>query len=123
MGIVLGIELKLATNFASWERKIGRLGPSSSWACMIFLFQNVIGTKTAKETWNCLLKIYEAKGLTNMLFLRHQLFAYKMNSTNNMLDHINKIKSMGQQLGTIGVKLEANDLVMLLCNLQSLSTT
>jgi hypothetical protein len=90
---------------------------------MIFLFQNVIGTKTAKETWNCLLKIYEAKGLTNMLFLRHQLFAYKMNSTNNMLDHINKIKSMGQQLGTIGVKLEANDLVMLLCNLQSLSTT
>jgi hypothetical protein len=59
------------------------------------LLQNVIGAKITKKTWNCFLKIYEAKGLTNILFLICQFFAYKMNSTNSMLDHINKIKSMG----------------------------
>jgi hypothetical protein len=46
-----------------------------------------------------------------------------MNSSDNMLDHIKKVKSMGQQLEAIRVNLEANDLVMvLLCNLQSLTT-
>ncbi len=87
------------------------------------LFQNLIGAKTTKETWNCLLKIYEVKGLANIFILRCQFFAYKTIFTNNMLDHINKIKSMGQQLEAIKVKLETNDLVMLLlCNLQSLTT-
>jgi hypothetical protein len=61
-----------------------------------FLFQNEIGAKTSKQTWDCLLKIYETKGLINKLFLRRQLFVYKMGPTNNMLEHINKIKSMVQ---------------------------
>jgi hypothetical protein len=36
-------------------------------------------------------KIYESKGLVNKLFLKWQMFAYKMTPTNNMLKHIKKI--------------------------------
>jgi hypothetical protein len=57
-----------------------------------FLLQNVIGMKTSKETWDCLLKVYETKGLANKMFLRQQLFVYKMSPIDNMLEHINKIK-------------------------------
>jgi hypothetical protein len=56
--------------------------------------QNVRGLKTTKWTWDCLLKVYETKGLTNKRFLRCQLFAHKISPTNNMLNHINKTKSM-----------------------------
>jgi hypothetical protein len=59
-----------------------------------FLLQNVIGAKTSKETWDCLLKVYETKGLVNKMLLRQQLFVYKMTPTNNMLEHINKRKCM-----------------------------
>jgi hypothetical protein len=59
-----------------------------------FLLQNVIGAKIVEKTWNCLLKVYEVKGLTNRLFLRHQFFYYKMTITHNMLNHVNKIKSI-----------------------------
>lgn len=34
------------------------------------LLQNVTRTKKTKKTWDCLLKIYETKGLTNKLFLK-----------------------------------------------------
>jgi hypothetical protein len=60
------------------------------------LLQNVIGAKTSKETWDCLLKVFETKGLINKLFLKCQFFAYKMSPMDHMLDHINKIKSMSQ---------------------------
>jgi hypothetical protein len=56
-----------------------------------YLFQNVIGAKITIETWNCLLKAYEAKDLANKLFLKHHFFAYKMNATNSILNHINKL--------------------------------
>jgi hypothetical protein len=36
-----------------------------------YLFQNFIGAKTIKETWDCSLKFYEIEGLSNKLFLRH----------------------------------------------------
>ncbi len=50
----------------------------------------------SKETWDCLLKVYETKGLTNKLFLKHQFFAYKMSPMDNMFDHINKLKFIFQ---------------------------
>ncbi len=44
---------------------------------------------------------------------------YKMSPIDNMLEHINKIKSMAQQLEAIGAKVEKNDVLMvLLCTLQ-----
>jgi len=55
-----------------------------------------IEAKMSKETWDCLLKVYETKGLTNKLFLKHQFFAYKMSPMDNMFDHINKLKFIFQ---------------------------
>ncbi len=41
-----------------------------------------------------------------------------MNVHHSMLEHINKVKSMAQQLEAIWAKVEKNDFVMvLLCNL------
>jgi hypothetical protein len=56
-----------------------------------YLFQNLIGAKITTKTWNCVLKVYEAKGLVNKLFFKHHFFVYKINVINSILDHINKL--------------------------------
>jgi hypothetical protein len=91
--IVSWIELILVRDFAKWEKR-NRKARTFIIGLHDSLPQNVRGAKTTKETWDSLLKVYETKDLANKLFLNCQCFAYTMNPTNSMLDHINKTKSM-----------------------------
>jgi len=93
--VVSRTNVKLVGNFVEREKRNMKAKTIIVMGTHDFLLQNEIGAKTSKQTWDCLLKIYETKGLINKLFLRRQLFVYKMSPTNK-LEHINKIKSMVQ---------------------------
>jgi hypothetical protein len=62
--------VKPTSNFVDWEKRDRKAKTIIVMGLHDFLLQNVIGTKRTKETWDCLLKVYETKGLANKLFLK-----------------------------------------------------
>jgi hypothetical protein len=55
--IVLRTKVKLANNFTRWEKKNRKARNFNVMGLHNSLLQNVIGAKTTKETWDCLLKV------------------------------------------------------------------
>jgi hypothetical protein len=68
--IVSKAYVKPISNFVKWDKKHKKAKTIIVMGLHDFLLQNVIETKRTKETWDCLLKIYESKGLANKLFLK-----------------------------------------------------
>ncbi len=62
---------KPTRDFINWEKRDRKARTFIIVGLHYSLFQNVIGEKTVKETWDCSLKVYEIEGLSNKLFLRH----------------------------------------------------
>lgn len=54
--------------------------------------------KGPAEAWKTLCNFHETKSLSNILFLRRKFFTIKMQEGDGMLDHINKVKSLADQL-------------------------
>ena len=75
---------------------------------------HVSSASSAREVWERLQDLYEAKGLANCLFLRRKLFTCQMIEGDTMIAHINKVKAMGEQLEAIGAGVSDDDLVMTL---------
>ena len=82
---------------------------------------HIKGCKGPAEAWKTLCGIHETKSLSNILFLRRKFFTCKMYEGDNMLDHINKVKSLADQLLCLDVPIKDEDLVMTL--LDSLPTS
>ena len=70
--------------------------------------------KGPAEAWKTLCNIHETKSLSNILFLRRKFFTIKMQEADCMLDHINKVKSLADQLMCLEVPLKDEDIVMTL---------
>lgn len=65
--------------------------------------------------------IYKTKILFNILFIRRKLLRYKMQETDNLLDHVNKVKMFADQLACLEVPVKNKNIVMTL--LKSLSAS
>jgi hypothetical protein len=61
--IVSKANVKPISNFVEWEKRDRKGRTIIVMGLHDSLLQNVIGTKRTKETWDCLLKVYETKGL------------------------------------------------------------
>ncbi len=70
--------------------------------------------KGPAEAWKALCNIHETKSLSNILFLRRKFFTIKMHEADNMLDHINKVKSLADQLLCLEVPVKDEDVMMTL---------
>ncbi|CEG41910.1 gag-pol polyprotein [Plasmopara halstedii] len=66
-------------------------------------------------------KDFEKRGLGNKLFLRRRFFTTMMEEGDDILEHINKLKTIAEQLEAVGAPVSKNDLVITL--LESLSET
>ncbi|KAL5841892.1 hypothetical protein ACOSQ3_012495 [Xanthoceras sorbifolium] len=74
--------------------------------------------KTAKEIWDHLTKLYEAKSLHNKIFLKRKLYTLRMSESTSVTEHINTLNTLFSQLISLGHKIEPNERAELL--LQSL---
>lgn len=73
---------------------------------------------TAKGVWQCLVSNYEVKSLSNKLFLRKKYFTSTMSVGDTMMVHINKMRSLAEQLAAVGAPVTEDDQVAtLLCSL------
>ena len=76
--------------------------------------QYVKSCKGAAEAWKTLHGIHETKGLANILFLRRKFFTIKMQESDDLLQHINKVKTLADQLEALDVAVIEGDIVMTL---------
>ena len=82
------------------------------------VLSSVAEKKTAKEIWNTLTKLYEAKSLHNKIFLKRRLYTLRMTESTSVTDRINTLKTLFSQLTMLGYNIEENERAELL--LQSL---
>ncbi|KAH9651791.1 hypothetical protein KPL70_026888 [Citrus sinensis] len=82
------------------------------------VLSSVAEKNTAKEIWDTLTKLYEAKSLHNKIFLKRKLYTLRMAKSTMVTDHINTLKTLFSQLITLGHNIEENERAELL--LQSL---
>ena len=75
---------------------------------------HIKGCTGPAEAWETLCNIHETKSLSKILFLRCKFFTIKMEEGTDILEHINKVKSLVDQLLVLEVPLRGEDVVMTL---------
>ena len=58
------------------------------------VLSSVAEKNTAKEIWDTLTKLYEAKSLHNKIFLKRKLYTLRMAESTMMTDHINTLRTL-----------------------------
>jgi hypothetical protein len=58
--------------------------------------------------------VHETKIIENKLFLRRRFFTIKMQEREDLIVHINMVKALADQLRSIEVKIEDEDMYMVL---------
>ena len=77
-------------------------------------FVHINNCKGPAETWKIICNIHEMKNLSNILSIRPKIFTCNMQKNNNLLDHINKIKTLAYQLTYLEVSMRTENIVMIL---------
>ena len=75
---------------------------------------HIKGCEGLAEAWRTLCTIHKTKNLSSILFLRRKFFAIKMDKSDDILEHINKVKSLADQLTCLEVPMKDKDVVMTL---------
>jgi hypothetical protein len=70
--------------------------------------------ENVKSAWETLCNVHEAKTIRNKLFLRRRFFTIKMQEGEELLVPINMVKALVDQLRSIEVKIEDEDVYMVL---------
>ncbi|PON75591.1 hypothetical protein PanWU01x14_042160 [Parasponia andersonii] len=70
---------------------------------------NVLGKMTAKDFWRKLEELYQAKGVSNRVYLKEQFHTLRMNEGTKISDHLNVLNGIVSELEAIGVKIEDED--------------
>ncbi|KAJ8535041.1 hypothetical protein ON010_g13696 [Phytophthora cinnamomi] len=79
----------------------------------------VRSAKDAYDAWSKLEGHFEKKSLANKLFLRRRFFTTMMAEGDDVLEHVNKIKTLVEQLDAVGALVSEADLVITLLASQS----
>ncbi|POM65545.1 Copia proteinlike putative [Phytophthora palmivora] len=70
--------------------------------------------KDAYDAWSRMEGHFEKKSLANKLFLRRRFFTTMMGEGDDVLEHINKVKTLAEQLDAVGAPVSEDDLVITL---------
>ncbi len=70
--------------------------------------------ENVESAWEILCGVHEAKTIKNKLFLQKRFFTIKMQEGEDLLTHINMVKALANQLHSIKVKIEDENLYMVL---------
>ncbi|CEG45552.1 copia proteinlike [Plasmopara halstedii] len=74
----------------------------------------VCSANGAQDAWSRLESHFEKKSLANKLFLCRRFFTTMMSEGDDVLEHINKIKTLAEQLDAVGAPVSEEDLVITL---------
>uniref|UniRef100_A0A2N9HLU0 Uncharacterized protein n=1 Tax=Fagus sylvatica TaxID=28930 RepID=A0A2N9HLU0_FAGSY len=106
------------TDDGKWNEMDGNAIANLHLALADGVLSSVAEKKTAKEIWDTLTKLYEAKSLHNKIFLRRRLYTLRMMESTMVTDHINTLNTLFSQLTAMGHNIETGERAEIL--LQSL---
>ena len=106
------------TDDGKWNEMDGNAIANLHLALADGVLSSVAEKKTAKEIWDTLSKLYEAKSLYNKIFLRRKLYTLRMMESTMVTDHINTLNTLFSQLTAMGHNIETGERAEIL--LQSL---
>jgi len=76
--------------------------------------------KTIADLWTKLESLYKKKSLTNMIFLKRQLYSLHIKESTKIADHLNTFNTLLVQLTNMRVKFDYEDkAIKLLCSLHT----
>ena len=106
------------TDNGKWNEMDGNAIANLHLALADGVLSSVAEKKTAKEIWDTLTKLYEAKSLHNKIFLKRKLYTLRMMESTMVTDHINTLNTLFSQLTAMGHSIETGERAEIL--LQSL---
>lgn len=75
----------------------------------------------AYDTWSKLEDHFEKKSLASKLFMRRRFFTMMMEEVNDVLGHIDELKTLAEKLEAVGAPVFEEDLVITLLSILSSS--
>uniref|UniRef100_A0AAV1V2D2 Uncharacterized protein n=1 Tax=Peronospora matthiolae TaxID=2874970 RepID=A0AAV1V2D2_9STRA len=72
----------------------------------------VRSAENAYDAWSRLKGHFEKKSLADKLFLRRRFFTTTMGEGDDVLEHINKLKTLAEQLDAVAAPVSEDDLVV-----------
>ena len=110
-GVVDGTEARQDENKVEWNKKDSRARATICLCLKDSVFNMVTECKNAKEVWDKLTKYYQSTSLVNQLMQRRKFLTVKMSEGEDIKEHINKVKTLAEQLQATGGELKSEDLV------------
>ncbi|KAK0600842.1 hypothetical protein LWI29_018885 [Acer saccharum] len=92
------------TNDNKWKEMDGNAVANLHLALVDGVLSSLTEKKTAKEIWDTLTRLYEAKSLHNKIFLKRRLYTLRMAESSSMTDHINTMNTLFSQLNRVRAK-------------------
>ncbi|KAJ0015038.1 hypothetical protein Pint_21004 [Pistacia integerrima] len=73
---------------------------------------NVQGISTTKKLWEKLEGMYQAKGVSNQVYLKELFHTLRMNEGTTIFDHLSVLNDIISELEAIGVKIDDDDIAL-----------
>ena len=75
---------------------------------------HIKGCKGTVEKWKTFYNIHETKTLSNILFIHCKFFTYKIQESGDLLDYVNKVKTVDDQFDCLKVFVKDKDIFIIL---------
>ena len=75
---------------------------------------HIRNAKSAREAWLKICSVFEQKGLSSQIFLRRKLINVKLDESQSMQIHINKIREFADRLEAIGDPVRDRELAIII---------
>ncbi|GJU92725.1 retrovirus-related pol polyprotein from transposon TNT 1-94 [Tanacetum coccineum] len=106
------------TDDSKWDEMDGNAIANLHLALADGVLSSIEEKKTAKEIWDHLARLYEARTLHNKNFLKRKLYALRMTESTSVTEHVNNLNTLFSQLTSLDCKIDPQERAEIL--LQSL---
>ncbi|GJS42643.1 gag-pol polyprotein [Tanacetum coccineum] len=109
------------TDDSKWDEMDGNAIANLHVALADGVLSSIEEKKSAKEIWDHLARLYEARSIHNKKILKRRLYALRMTESTSVTEHVNNLNTLFSQLASLSCKIDSQERAEIL--LQSLPGT
>nr|GEV11871.1 retrovirus-related Pol polyprotein from transposon TNT 1-94 [Tanacetum cinerariifolium] len=97
------------TDDSKWDEMDGNSIANLHLALADGVLSSIEKKKTAKDIWDHLARLYEARSLHNKFFLKRKLYALRMTESTSVTEHVNNLNTLFSQLTSLDCKIDVQE--------------
>ncbi|GKC88599.1 gag-pol polyprotein [Tanacetum coccineum] len=97
------------TDDSKWDEMDGNAITNLHLALADGVLSSMEEKKTAKDIWDHLARLYEARTLHNKIFLKRKLYALRMTESTSVTEHVNNLNTLFSQLTSLDCKIDPQE--------------